>query len=66
MRASHLFWAKHRQNNNVIDIQALLKQYWDSTEHEFVVPSQSRPPTRQPIADREAQSLLPLESTMGI
>ena len=25
--------------------QGLLKEYWDSNEHEFTVPSQSRPPT---------------------
>ena len=42
MRFGHSFWTKTRQNNDVIgiDIQGLLKEYWNSTEHEFTVPSQ--------------------------
>ena len=55
MTFGHSFWTKTRQNSDVIDIdiQGLLKQYWDSSERQFMVPSQSRPPTRPPIADRE-------------
>jgi len=45
MRTGHSFWARIRQNNDVIDIQGLLEHYWDSNEHEFTVPSQSRPLT---------------------
>ena len=66
MRSGHSIWAKIRQNSDVIDIQGLLNNYWGSTEHEFTVPSQLRPPTSPPISDREAQRPLPLENTMGV
>ena len=65
MRTGHSFWAKIRQNSDIIDIQALLESYWGSTEHEFTVSSQSQPLTSLLISDREAQRPLPLESTMG-
>ena len=51
MRSGHSVWAKIRQAGDIIDIQGLLKQYWNSTEHEFTVPSQSQPPTSQSISD---------------
>ena len=54
MRSGHSVWAKTRQASDVIDIQGLLKQYWDSDEHEFTVPSQSRPPISRSISDRAA------------
>ena len=41
MRTFHSFLAKNRQNSDVIDIQGLLKHYWDSSEHDFTLPSQS-------------------------
>ena len=66
MRSGHSVWAKTRQASNVIDIQGLLKQYWDSIEHDFTVSSQSRPPTSQLISDREAQRSPHLKSMMGI
>ena len=56
---------KTRQASDIIDIQALLKQYSDSIEREFTVPSQSRLSTSQLISDREAQRPFPLKSTMG-
>ena len=49
MRSGHSVWAKTRQAYDIINIQGLLNQYWDSTEHEFMVPSQSRPPTSPPF-----------------
>ena len=58
MRSGHSVWAKIRQNSDVIDIQGLLQQYWDSTEHNFTVPSQSRLPTRPPISDRDTESVV--------
>ena len=66
MRTGHSFWAKNRQNSDVIDIQGLLKEYWGSTEHELMVTSRSRPTTSPPVSDGEAQRSLPLESTMDI
>ena len=66
MRTGHALWAKVRQNTGTINIQGLLKQYWDSTEHEFTIPSQSHPLTSQPISDKEAQRPLSLESTMDL
>ena len=55
MRSGHSVWAKIRQNSDVINIQGLLKEYWNSTKHEVTVTSQSRPPTGPPISNREAQ-----------
>ena len=66
MRSGHSVWAKIRQTSDVTNIQGLLKQYSDSTEREFTVPSQLRPPTSQPIADREVQVLSHLKSMMGV
>ena len=43
MKSGHSFWAKNKQNNDIVDIQGLLSNYLDSNEHEFTVPSQSRP-----------------------
>ena len=40
MRGGH-FWAKHRQASEMIDLQALFDDYWNSNENEFMVPSQS-------------------------
>ena len=56
MRSGHLFWAKHRQGSEVVDLQALFNEYWGSTKRDFTVPSQSSPP--QPsslISDRRAE-----------
>ena len=39
MKTGHSIWAKRGQNTVVVDIQGLLKQYWDSDKHEFTVPS---------------------------
>jgi hypothetical protein len=37
----NLLWAKNRQANEVIDLQGLSNDYWDSNKHEFTVLSQS-------------------------
>ena len=66
MRSGHAFWAKNRQNADVIDIQGLLEEYWDSNEQDFLIPSQLRPPTRLPISDNGTQGPLLLGSTMGV
>jgi hypothetical protein len=36
-----LFWEKNRQANEVIDLQGIFNEYWNSTKHEFTVLSQS-------------------------
>ena len=41
MRSGHLFWARHRLAGEVIDLEALFNDYLSSSEHEFMVPSQS-------------------------
>ena len=66
MRTGHLFLAKNLQNDDKIDIQGLLKEYWGSTEHDFIVTSQSRSPTGPSISHKEAQRPLPSENTMGV
>ena len=66
MRSGHSVWATIRQTSDVTNIQGLLEQYSESTEREFTVQSQLRPPTGQPIADREVQGPSHLKSMMGI
>ena len=66
MKSGHSFWARIRQKNDVVDIQGLLKEYWDSTGHKFRISSQSQPPTCRSVSDREAQRPLLLEITMDI
>ena len=68
MRVGHSFWATTRQNSNAIeiDIQGLLKKYWNSTEHEFKVPGQPRSHTSPLVSNREPQRPFPSGSTMGI
>ena len=61
MREGHLFWAKNRQTSEVIDIQGLFNDYWDSNEREFLVSSQSRSLSSSLISDREVQGSLLLE-----
>jgi len=36
-----LSWMKNRQANEVIDLQAIFDEYWDSTKPEVTVTSQS-------------------------
>ena len=42
LKSGHLFWAKYRQTNEPIDLQAIFNEYWTSNKREFIVPSQSR------------------------
>ena len=53
MRSGHSFWAKNRQNSDIVDIQGLRSSYLDSNEHEFTVPSQSRPQLLRPCLMRK-------------
>ena len=57
MRFGHSVWAKVRQANDIINIQGLLKQYWDSTADEFTLPSQSQPPTSSSISDQSTAAV---------
>jgi hypothetical protein len=41
MKSGHLFWAKNQQMSEAIDLQGVFNEYWESTEREFTVPSQS-------------------------
>ena len=36
----HLFFAKNRQTNEVIDLQELFSEYWGSEKSQFTVSSQ--------------------------
>ena len=67
MKHGHLFWAKHREADEVIGLQELLNNYWSSNSHEFNVLSQSLTPTSPRISsDKEGQSLLPSESIASL
>jgi len=37
----HMFWKKSQPANEDIDLQGISDDYRDSTEHEFIVQSQS-------------------------
>jgi len=41
----HLQWWKKEQGTTEIDCQALFKDFWDITAHEFSVPGQLKSPT---------------------
>ena len=41
IKRGHLVWTKHRQADEVVDLQDLFNDYWASKNHKFVVPSQS-------------------------
>jgi len=66
MRGGHLIWAKNRQANEMIDLQALFNDYWNSNENEFTVPSQSGSRRGPHISDRGGQRSLSLESIAGL
>ena len=40
MRSGHLIWAKNRVASDLIDLQMLFDDYWNSSKHEFTVPSE--------------------------
>ena len=42
MKSGHGFWAKYREKSGEIDLQEVFDHYWNSSEHEFTVPSQSK------------------------
>ena len=37
----HLFFAKSRQTNELIDLQELFNEYWSSDKRQFTIPRQS-------------------------
>ena len=41
MKRGHSIWAKHQQGSGVVDLGGVFNEYWGSTKHEFIVPSQS-------------------------
>ena len=66
LRRGRLFWAAHLQPSRTIPLRRLLSDYWDSTGYEFVLPGQSRSPTRLLISDRGAQNAGGSERILGI
>jgi hypothetical protein len=50
MKSGHLFWAKYRQASEVIDLQGVFSDYWNSTMREFTMSSQLCSPT-SPLID---------------
>ena len=67
MKHGHLFWAKHREADDVIDLQDLFNNYWSSNNHDFNVLSQSLSPISPRIpSDKEGQRRLSLESIVSL
>jgi len=53
VKRRHLSFGKKEQGTTEIDCQALFKDYWDTTAHEFLVRGQLESSTSPFIADRE-------------
>jgi len=53
VKSGLLKWGKQEQGSEEIDIQALFKDYWNATAHEFLVRGQLESPTSRFITDRE-------------
>jgi hypothetical protein len=53
VRSGLLQLGKKEQGSGEIDFPALFNDYWNTTAHNFLVPSQLEPPTGLLIADRE-------------
>jgi len=67
MKIGHSVWAKYRETNEVIDLDGLFSDYWNSNNREFTVLSQSFSPTNPRISpDREGQRLLSLGSMVDL
>jgi len=66
MKIGHSVWAKYREGSDVIDLQALFNDYWNSSNHEFTVQSQPLSPASPGLSDREEQRLLSLESIVAL
>ena len=53
MKSGLLEWEKQEQGSEEIDFQALFKDYWNTTAHEFLVRGQLESPISRFITDRE-------------
>ena len=53
LNRSHLPWGKKERGSNEIDCQALFKDYWSTTSHEFLVRGQLESPSSPFITDQE-------------
>ena len=59
MKQGHLFWAKHREADEVTGLQELFNNYWSSNNHDFNVLSQSLSPTSPRVSsDRGTESIV--------
>ena len=41
MKSGHSFWAKYREESEVVKLDGLFSDYWSSSNHDFIVLSQS-------------------------
>jgi len=53
VKSGHLQWRKKEQGSVEIDIQALFKDYWNTTAHEYLVRGQLGSPASPFTADRK-------------
>jgi len=53
VKRAHLSLGRKEQGTTEIDCQALFKDYWNTTAHEFLVQGQLESPTSPFIADRK-------------
>ena len=49
-KSGHSVWTKYREAKEVVDLHGVFSDYWNSTNHEFIVQGQSN------ITNRSAQS----------
>ena len=60
VKRAHLSLGRKEQGTTRIDCQALFNDYWNTTDHEFLVQGRLELPTSPFIADREGQWTLSL------
>jgi hypothetical protein len=69
VKSGHLQWGKKEQGGKEIDCEALFKDYWNTTAHEFLVHGQLESPTSHfiisSLTERVQRTLL-LESIAAL
>jgi len=58
VKSGLLKWGKQEQGSEEIDLQALFKDYWTTTTHEFLVRGQLESQTSPLITNREGAAVI--------
>ena len=66
MTSGRSFWAKHREASEVINLRALLSNYWSSNDRQFTILSKSLSPIDPRRSDCEEQRPSSSENIVGL